>query len=390
MNPEALSSDDLGKYVLVFPDCIPVEGPVSSAIYDLTRGRISTFPSAYLPFFAQFRVEPLGQIVDALSDEDRRAFSDFFAFLLRSEYITLVEDLSAFPELATTWDEPGVVRDAILDVDGRHHDYAKIIGELDGLGCLHLQVRGYSELFGITELAELARLCHGTSIQSLEAVLRHEPARSDDSYAAVVGEHRIISSLVLHSASSDGRIAVDYGARGPSAALVTTEIERTTKRLGSHLDCGTITKRQLLRPSTVTFAELQRFNGCLNRKIAIDADGELRNCPAMAASFGHHRSASLGEVARRPAFQQAWHAKKDDIEGCRDCQFRYACTDCRAFVEDPNAADSKPLKCGYDPYSDTWTDWRMRVNATAMERRYRERMRLPIVTQDDAAMGSRG
>ncbi|MNL67068.1 hypothetical protein D3C87_1916250 [compost metagenome] len=33
------------------------------------------------------------------------------------------------------------------------------------------------------------------------------------------------------------------------------------------------------------------------------------------------------------------------------------CTDCRAYVEDPKDIYSKPLKCGYDPYTNEWEDW---------------------------------
>lgn len=377
-----LCPDDLERSVVLFPDCKPVEGPVSSAIYDLTRGRISTFPSAYFPFFARFEDESLGTIVGSLEDDDREGFAAFLGFLRDNEYVTLVDDRAQFPEIASTWDEPGIVRDAILDVDTQHHAYPEIIAELDALGCMHLQLRAYSPVFGLDDLVALAGLCHGTSIQVLEAVLQHSPHLTDEDYAAVVTQHRVISSLVLHSAPEDRRIEVDYGVSGPSAALVTTLVELRRAELTSHVDCGTITRRQLLRPSTTTFNELQAFNGCLHRKVAVDASGELRNCPAMPQSFGHHRLVGLGEVARSPDFQRAWRLKKDDIEVCRDCQFRYACTDCRAHLEDPDDAHSKPLKCGYDPYTDTWSDWRDRPDAAATVQRYRDRVHLPVVVHE--------
>jgi SPASM domain peptide maturase of grasp-with-spasm system len=117
----------------------------------------------------------------------------------------------------------------------------------------------------------------------------------------------------------------------------------------------------------------------LNRKISIDEDGHLRNCPAMGRSFGHHQAVALAEVAGSSAFQRAWKLRKDDIQICRDCPYRYACTDCRAFLEDPEAEDSKPLKCGYDPYTDTWADWTARPHATDTMKEYRRRLRLPIL-----------
>jgi hypothetical protein len=46
--------------------------------------------------------------------------------------------------------------------------------------------------------------------------------------------------------------------------------------------------------------------------------------------------------------------RKDDIEVCKDCEFRYICTDCRIFKNDSNDIYSKPKKCNYDPYTNTW------------------------------------
>ena len=43
-----------------------------------------------------------------------------------------------------------------------------------------------------------------------------------------------------------------------------------------------------------------------------------------------------------------------DQRAYKDCKFRYICTDCRAYLANPNDMYSKPLKCNYNPYSATW------------------------------------
>ena len=63
---------------------------------------------------------------------------------------------------------------------------------LEALGCPHLQVRAYSKLFGLAELAELAELCRSSSIQTLEAILQYDPGLGDADYVAVVGAHQIM------------------------------------------------------------------------------------------------------------------------------------------------------------------------------------------------------
>ena len=49
--------------------------------------------------------------------------------------------------------------------------------------------------------------------------------------------------------------------------------------------------------------------------------------------------------------------KKENIDSCKDCEFRNICTDCRAYIEVPSNYHSKPLKCGYNPYTNVWEEW---------------------------------
>jgi len=58
-----------------------------------------------------------------------------------------------------------------------------------------------------------------------------------------------------------------------------------------------------------------------------------------------------------PLCQKYEKLSKDQIDICKECEFRYICTDCRAYIEDPENIYSKPLKCGYDPATNQWQEW---------------------------------
>lgn len=102
------------------------------------------------------------------------------------------------------------------------------------------------------------------------------------------------------------------------------------------------------------FTESQLHNTCLNRKICIDSDGYIKNCPSMKHHYGHISDTTLAEAIEKPGFKDCWSIKKDDIDVCQDCEFRHICTDCRAFIKDPNNIYSQPAKCGYNPYIAKW------------------------------------
>ena len=77
----------------------------------------------------------------------------------------------------------------------------------------------------------------------------------------------------------------------------------------------------------------------------------------MKRSFGNIKNITLEEALSHPDFKKLWNINKDQIEVCKDCEFRYICTDCRAYLEDPENIYSKPLKCGYNPYTCEWEEW---------------------------------
>lgn len=70
----------------------------------------------------------------------------------------------------------------------------------------------------------------------------------------------------------------------------------------------------------------------------------------------------MEEALQHPDFKKYWNLTKDQIEVCKDCEFRYICTDCRAYTERSHTNKegldiSKPLKCGYNPYTGEWEEW---------------------------------
>ncbi|MCG8412356.1 MAG: hypothetical protein MI739_13845, partial [Bacteroidales bacterium] len=62
---------------------------------------------------------------------------------------------------------------------------------------------------------------------------------------------------------------------------------------------------------------------------------------------------SLLDVVNSKEFQFYWNISKDQIEVCKDCEFRYICSDCRAYTKNSNVY-SQPAKCTYNPYIAKW------------------------------------
>ena len=135
----------------------------------------------------------------------------------------------------------------------------------------------------------------------------------------------------------------------------------TKAKIESKKCCGVISPEYFIS-NIKLFTEAQHFNSCLHKKISIDKDGNIKNCPSMPQSYGNIKDTTLEEALKHKDFKQYWNITKDEIEVCKECEFRYICTDCRAYTErtqtNKDQLDvSKPLKCGYDPYTGEWEEW---------------------------------
>lgn len=353
-------------FVQLFADCIPVRGAHQSALYDLTRREIITFPSDYYPVLSTLQGKRIGDLLATKRSEPNgdRIF-EFLEFLDDNELILLVADIAEFPPIENEWDFPGRVQNAIIDIDATLHDFRKIFDQLSSLGCQHVQIRSFSNLLSLEECRSILNAAGHKTIVGIELILKHEDGLTDETYVIFVQQNLMVTALTIHSAPQSQFVPVDRLDGEPTGG-----IRFTSQKIDSKKHCGIISEKYLTLPTVESFFEAKSFNGCMNRKVSIDAHGEIKNCPSMEDSYGNLNDKSLNEALSAPSFQEKWGISKDQIAICKDCEFRYSCSDCRGYLEDPSNIYSKPLKCGYDPYTATWSDWTANPNKTATAKFY--------------------
>lgn len=365
----------------LFADCRPVKGATRSAVYDLTRGELVLFGSEYFEVLEYLISDTVGNVLAGLENEEERTLVlGFVDFLYSEELIFFTREPERFPEIECRWEMPGMIQNAIIDVDLQLHDFGKIFSELDALGCPFVQIRAFSCLLTPNLLDAILPLALHKTIAGIELLLLHDPQIPDERYITLIETHPIINQLTLHSATEERTLVVDYGLDEERSRYIKKEIPLVTEKITAHTHCGIIHTGSLNQPMVPTFFENQLFNGCLNRKISVDVHGEIRNCPSMASSYGNILHHTLPQALDAAGFTEVWNITKDQISVCRDCEFRYACTDCRAYLENPANALSKPLKCGYNPYTAEWEDWSENPAKQEIFRQYLSAQPKPTLT----------
>jgi len=330
----------------LFACCVPVRGARRSVICDLQRQSLHFIPNGLYEILTEHRGKTTAAVKEHYAHEADEEIDEYFDFLLREELGFWCDDPESFPDLDLSWDPPERITNAILDVDaGSAHDYPAILRQLDDLGCKALEAR-FFHACRLGDLTALLAAAEGGRLRSIELLAGWGEELVPPALEGLAAAYQRLSGIVVHSAPP-------WRQHRWTVERLGTAMEYVTERIDSPRCCGKIHPGQLV-VNLETFAEARQFNSCLNRKVAIDARGEIRNCPSLPRSFGNVREVSLHSALAHRDFPALWAINKDQIAVCKDCELRYVCTDCRAYLSEGAGLYSKPATCTYDPYTATW------------------------------------
>ncbi|MCB1194370.1 MAG: radical SAM protein [Leptospiraceae bacterium] len=95
-------------------------------------------------------------------------------------------------------------------------------------------------------------------------------------------------------------------------------------------------------------------HNCFSSKIYIDVNLDVYPCVMeRKVSYGNMMNQDLSQILT--SNNNLFNFTKDNIEECKDCEFRYACFDCRPNNPSENFS-AKPWYCSYDPYIGKWKE----------------------------------
>ena len=330
----------------LFSNCIPVKGASRSLICDIQRQDFNLIPNV---LFEILKIKPLFEIEELVAQygyENKETIEEYIDFLVKNEYCfqSDSDDDLLFPELDLFWDEPFSITNSIIDVNSFNYDNIRsIANQLHELGCKNLEIRFFSS-FNEQTFDSVLSCFNDTIITNILMYVKYEEELFDATNCLnLIVKNPTVSLIYLHSIQDKREINQNLHDK-------IIEIENA---IDSHLHCGFISQ-DYFSINLKTFTESQKHNTCLNRKISIDVNGEIKNCPSMTKSYGNIKDTTLKEAIEKAGFKDVWYIHKDQIDVCKDCEFRHICTDCRAYIQDPNNIYSKPAKCSYDPYTATW------------------------------------
>ncbi len=262
-------------------------------------------------------------------------------FMLEQGMIIQVPDVvrKRLKVLDKNYYAPNSLENVIIDRDeGSGYSMEKVTHFLNQVRNKFLQIRWFNGF----NLNDLNTVLHSTEFSACESIDLLIPYTKE--YRGIIAmkkQYPKISNIVFHSVNESI----------PSDVLELREVFFTPEKITSSGSCGKISPYNFSQNQTHVLKAMN-YNTCLYKKLGVDVEGNLKNCPAMSQTLGH-----VDELENYTLYDfetPSWYITKDQVEVCKDCEFRYICTDCRAITDDPANPLSRPSNCEYNPYLAKW------------------------------------
>lgn len=337
------------NYMIFLPSNKMVKGANRTAICDIQRNKLQLVPNDIYDFIKKHDRTTIEEIKSYYEKGEHDTIDEYLEFLKSKEFIFFgsLHDTKIIKNIDDSWHFPSLISNSIIEYSKNHlMYYDDIFQQLNDLKSIAIQIISYEEIINIDTIIGIMNGINKLNyLTNVEFIIPYIESYTDDKVKELLRTNLRIDKFILHSSKENK----DYEfENGTTFAYVRQVLKRKC--------CGVISK-EYFTFNKFQFSESKHFNSCLNQKISIDFNGNIKNCPSMQMSFGNIKNTTLKESLEKEDFKKKWNINKDKINICKDCEFRYICTDCRAYIENPNDIYSKPLKCGYDPYTNEWKEW---------------------------------
>lgn len=335
------------KFLKLFSSSRIVDGVLNSVIIDLQRGIYIVIPKSLSFIVKKLDIQSIEDIRCEIEIESLIHFDSYIDLIISNELGFLTDDPSCFVAFNNQKNQNSKFN-LILEDYNILLNRKDIISQLQSIGvsAIHISI---NKKISITILEQLLEKLMIADISYVSISSYFNSDINDYDLKVLTNKYPILASVYLYSSPNTNQINYDE-----------LKIIHNSSDFFSIKNCGTILPK-FFTCNFSLFSESLNNNSCLYKKISVDEDGYISNCPSMPQYFGNIKETTLEEALHHSDFKKYWNVTKDNIAICKDCEFRYICTDCRAYTERTcfeNDLDlSKPLKCGYNPYTGEWLEW---------------------------------
>lgn len=334
----------------IYPFCFLTKGRHRFSIYDSLHKKIHLFDIELFDIAKnQFRESTIEKILSQHNSKDCEVIQSFVNYLIENDLGRFIDDIQNFPPMEEQWDVPFKIKRCIIDIRDVWHGFDAIFSQLSKLLCPKIEIRAFRPL-KLEEFKEIVGTFQRYDFRVLFLLIPFDDALTKDKNIKDLAdildnEYRVMINIYGVSENLDNRIKKLKDGSKPLSYCVST----VRKLISGRDACGIINHKNFHEMDIAEIMENKKYNGCLNRVVSIDENGQIKNCPSMSKTYGNIKTDSILDVCEKEDFKKIWCINNSMIDDCKECEFRIICLGCRAYLTNPSDLYSKPLKCNYIP-----------------------------------------
>ncbi|AZA61604.1 grasp-with-spasm system SPASM domain peptide maturase [Chryseobacterium indoltheticum] len=338
-------------YFNIFSNILITKGVGRILISDLQRNVSELYPLELYDLTEELKTDSIQNVLKNYDAASKEILQEYIDFLLEKEYgfITQNDWDYNFPPFSVEYQDYNILSNIFIELENINI-LDKIKESIKSIEIKHIVIYSKNQL-SFDELLEIDNKFNNSPVEGIEIFSPFHTFINEDFIQNLNENTSRIYNMVFYGCKK-------VLFRVKDTFRFTINFTQQDLQISS---CGKV-NLDYFGTNLPKVLESINHNSCLHKKISIDAKGNIRNCPSMPQSFGNIKDTTLEEALHHKHFKKYWNLTKDTVEVCKDCEFRYICTDCRAYTERTHENEqgldtSKPLKCGYDPYTGEWEEW---------------------------------
>lgn len=336
----------MNKCFRFFSNCFWVEGYKESIIVDVQRSTF--FPISNLAYDVfntlndhSFSVEELKEANNNEMDEGIDKYIDFFI----SNEIGFFTDIpESFPPINLQWYSPRLLATGIAEFGiESNYNLKSVLEKFISFRCLNVQIRILSfEVF--QRVIEALKCITDSSIKGVELLVNYSASLTVADIIEVLEMFPRVIRIIVYNSPENKRLKEHKFSRVNRIFFDTKDISEITK--------NKVTLNHF-EANIRVFVESQKHNVGLNQCCSINKFGEVKNYLSHKSKFGNVSADCIEGIVSSTKFQKQWNISNDKIEKCKECQFRYICSN-QSEVVMKKGKYYKVDNCGFNPHKNKW------------------------------------
>lgn len=327
------------KYFKLMGFCIPVKGIKESIICDIHNERYLNIPNLLYDILTvnkeyNYSVDNLkGHFENNLSN----GIDSYFDYLAKNNFGFFTEISDLFIPIKNNFYTPSDISNSIIEInENSKFSLTNLIIQLEELGCKAIELR-FNMNIKVDQINSLLLKFKESRIRCFNLLLQYYKNLEINKIKSLLYTNRRINKIIIHSISDKIEAFKEQ-----NLILINEDV---TKENNSSI---------FFIINSKTFFEAMNYNLGLNKKICIDQFGYIKNCLSHKKIYGNIKNDNISVVMNNDKFKFNWFVKNDQIEKCKDCQYRYICYS-TSEVNSVKNKNYKVYNCKFDPYLNKWS-----------------------------------